>query len=379
MNELLLLPARRRHGRRHAPPLRLVPLRLVPLLLVPWLLVLALTTATRRASADACSSCPAPSGADFEAALGRPLGDLPTGAYMEILAAECAYDQTGGSAPVQGPAWIVLRGTGEVWNCPDSSSEDTVSIEVAESDNTSWTLTSEVSAKVAALAMEAAVKVGVGVGGGHSVTEIKRVTKTLTASLGHRIPWEGYFTVADFTLTLEFAVSRRWSWWVKSSASGDTVLTSGSLYSSCGRERATLKRRAAIGYKFQLGDGPCGPGLALPTDLGPWPAPIPPPPPPTTPDSGSLPAPQGATPPTPAGPPPVTLDDPDEDDPAGQPAPPGPSVPPLPPLPLPAPSPTDPTPGDSGALGDAPTGRLYAPSAEGVSLVDVAALLAALS
>jgi hypothetical protein len=315
------------------------------LLLSLLLGLLALGASAGAARADACSSCPAPSPADLAAQPDYPVGPWPQGTYLETLACECTYKVSGVPTVTQGPAWLVFRGSGEVWNCPESASDDHVTIEIAEGDSTSWSFAAEASATVKAVALEVALKVSAGVGGGHVITEVKRVTKIIRAQVGHRIPWAGYFELADFTLDMDLAVTRRWSWWIKNVYLGHTVLTSGSIFMDCGTDHATLTRRGSIGYKFRLADAPCSAGPATtPSDLGWWPIPLPPPPPPVTPGSDPL---------------PPSVDDPDEPatpaaPPQGAPPAPAPAAPP--PGPVPPPSPTNPHPEDSGGMGDAPTG-----------------------
>lgn len=285
--------------------------------------LLLLIAGARPASADACSDCKEPTLQDLMAVPGFTLQSLPPGwfgggptDFYEIDAGECTYALKGAPSMSIVSSKLVLRGSGEVWNCPESSSDDTISFQIEQEDSTSWTLHGEVSAQLKVLALSFAAKAGISTGGGRSITEVRSVTKSLHAAYGHRIEWEGYFEVATFSLTLAFDVTRRWSWWTKNHVTGYTVLRSGSIWMACGSETVELSRNASISYKLRLYDRSCLEPLAPPRDLGWFP------PPPTTPPAGPLPGGSAGQPPAPAPPPP----------------PPPPSVPPPPAPPTTPPS-----------------------------------------
>lgn len=332
--------------------------RLLPALLAGA----ALLPGAPPARADGCDDCRAPTLADLEAAPGfrvelRLLDGWPHLVLPDEVAVngdECSYVARSAPALTTGPTWSVLRAAGEVLNCPWARTSDSVSFEVAEGDTTEWKVQGEVGATASLAAVQLAAKVGGGYGRGTSVTEVRTHTTTIEAQPGHRVPWEGYFEVAPLTLSIEFAVTRRWSWWTKHPNFGDTVLASGSVWIDCGTERVTLTRRAALRGWVKTGDRPCGE-----PDLGAVTPPAPPPPaseptPALTPASGPAPVAPPRPGQEPSGEPgqapgPAPLPVPDTTPPTGPVAPPAGS-----PVPAPTPSTTDPD--GSGDLGDAPTG-----------------------
>lgn len=322
------------------------------------------------ARADACSDCPAPSRAELEAQPGFVLGTrpllqwpyLPVTDSLETFAAECAYSASSAPDVVPGPTWSILRATGEVLNCPWAKTSTEVAFELEEGDSTEWSVEGEAGASLSAAALSLAAKLKAGYVRGSVRSEVRALKTTIEAQPGHRVPWEGYFEVGPLQLTIDFAVTRRWSWWTKHPNSGDVVLASGSIWMDCGGERVTLKRQAAFHAWVETGDRPCG----VPELSARPPAPPPGPPPVVTPGTGPAPGPVPPQEPGQPGGDPVP--DWDEDEPRPdlpQPhalpppadAPPGEPVAPPPPLPVPPPVPTVPDPSASDGLGEAPTGR----------------------
>lgn len=318
--------------------------RLTLLLSVAALLLLS--AGARRASADACSDCKEPTLRDLMGVPGFTLHSLPPGwfsspstDYVETDAGECTYTPKGDPSTTIVSSKLVLRGHGEVWNCPESSSDDEISFEIAQGDSTTWTLSAEVGVQLKAIAIAVAGKVGVSTGGGRSITEVRSVKKSLHAGQGHRIEWEGYFEVATFSLTIVFDVTRRWSWWTKNQVTGYTVLRSGSIWMSCGTETVELSRNASIGYRIHLYDRSCLEPLAPPRDLGPFPLP-------TTPPAGDLPGSAPRNPPPSAAPPPP---------------------PPPPPFPPGAVPPTTPPSAPTGGAANPPAPPVAAPPTPGLT------------
>jgi hypothetical protein len=250
--------------------------------------------------ADACSSCPEPTLQDLAALPGFTLHALPADVfghrptdYVETDAGECTYVPKNDPQVAITASRLVLRGVGEVWHCPHSSSDDQITYSIAAGDSTEWKVAGEVGATLKAVALEVAGKVSGGYASGRSTNEVKTVTKTLRAAMGHRIAWEGYFEIASLALTVEVDVTRRWSWWTKNARTFDVVLRSGSIWMSCGTERVPLARSASIRYAIHLLDRACGaPPGTPPDDLGWFPLP-----PPTTPsDDAPAPAPPDPAP-----------------------------------------------------------------------------------
>lgn len=228
------------------------------------------------AQADACSDCPGPTLADLQAQPGFALEWRPSPLgwpgssedYAETNPNGCSFTALGDPHVVQGPAWAVLRGTGEVFNCPQAKSSSEISFTVEEGDSTQWSVQGEVGAELEALGLKLASKVGGGYGRGHAVREVRVHKQTLEAQPGHRVPWEGYFLLATLSLDLDVSVSRNWSWWTKNSATGAEVHRSGTIQMPCGSDHLRLERQASLSAFLHLYDGACGDPAGALTDLG---------------------------------------------------------------------------------------------------------------
>ena len=93
------------------------------------LLALVILAGPRAAAADACAECGPPTIQELAASPGFQLDTRSSGSRTEkdfVLTdgAECDLDLTGISEVTILSAWLVLRGSGEVWNCPHSQSCD---------------------------------------------------------------------------------------------------------------------------------------------------------------------------------------------------------------------------------------------------------------
>src|SRR5262245_30150349 len=104
----------------------------------PLAALLLLLAGAGPVSADACSDCKDPTLEDLMALSDFTLHALsPDGRrtdYYETDAGECAYRLKGEPAMSLVSSRLVLRGHGEVWNCPESSSDDVISFHTEESD-----------------------------------------------------------------------------------------------------------------------------------------------------------------------------------------------------------------------------------------------------
>lgn len=237
-----------------------------------------------RAHADACSDCPGPTLADLRAQPGFALESRPSPLawpgpaddYVETNPNGCSFTALSRPDVAQGPAWAVLRGTGEVFNCPEAKSASEISFTVEEGDSTQWSVQGEAGGELEAFGLKLAAKIGGGYGRGHAVREVRAHRQTLEAQPGHRVPWEGYFLLATLSLDLDVSVSRNWSWWTKNTATGAEVHRSGTLQMPCGSDHLRLERQASLSAFLHLYDGACGASGNALIDLGLFPpAPVP--------------------------------------------------------------------------------------------------------
>jgi hypothetical protein len=250
-----------------------------------WLLLTAVLVGAggRAASADACSSCPEPTEDDIRAAdpayeLAVRSGWLGLEArdYLTIDAGECAYALAGPPAISIGKSWLVLRGTGSVWNCPWGRSEDTISFEIESGDSSEWKLDASLEGTLATEILKLLLNVDYVAGKASTVREVRKVIKTLDAGYGHVLDWSGYFELADVICDMDVNVTRRWSWWTKNPVTGYQVHQHGSVWMDCGNEEAQATRRASIGYSIRIIDSSCDDPLAPPIDRGTFPRHLPP-------------------------------------------------------------------------------------------------------
>lgn len=243
------------------------------------LLALALLLAgAGTASADACSSCPAPSEDDiraaepgFELAWRSGFLGLRSRDYLETDAGECAYALAGPPQISIGKSWLVLRGSGSVWNCPWGRSDDEIAYEIDAGDSSGWSLDASLDASLKQKLLQLLLDVDFSMAESSSVREVRRVTKRLEAAYGHVLDWSGYFELADVVCDLDVNVTRRWSWWTKNSGTGATVHQQGVVWMECGNEAAQLTRRASIGYSIRVLDSSCDAPDAPPIDRGTFP------------------------------------------------------------------------------------------------------------
>ena len=98
------------------------------------------------ARADACSKCGPPTKAQFDAdpnyALQRRGGEWD---YVEMDGGECRVQIEGTPVATCTSAWLVLRGQGEVWSCPHSTSSDTVTVSTTQADTRGWCMSGSLS------------------------------------------------------------------------------------------------------------------------------------------------------------------------------------------------------------------------------------------
>ena len=142
---------------------------------------LLLTTQADPVAAD-CGDCPEPS---IEQIMAHP--DFPTEAwkrrhvrnyhYLNTDAGECRVRLAGPIYLQKGTSWYVLRGQGEVWDCPHSSSQDTVTIEANQADSTGWNITASGGGELSAVVAAVKASITAGRTTGTTITEVTRVSK----------------------------------------------------------------------------------------------------------------------------------------------------------------------------------------------------------
>ena len=247
------LPARQRRG--HPFPL----LRA----LAPLLMLALLITSAPPAFADGCGGCKGPTltdlqgESDFQIRVRFGWLGLMYPDYYKTDRGECVSKAAGKPVITRLRTWLVLRGQGEVWDCPHSKSADTITITTSEADSTSWTLKAMVGVELSGVGSKVKAQVEKGQTTGVTIVEVTSVSKTITPGWCHRVAWAGYFEVAEFQATAAFTHRQRWAWWTKNTTTGATVHASGDIWMNCGSTTVTLTREAPISGYFDLSQKGC--------------------------------------------------------------------------------------------------------------------------
>lgn len=269
----------------HEPPPPYRCRRLLRLFLPILLLCLALASAAP-AHAGGCDGCPAPSLTDLQKDPGFKLTNRPT--WWGGVKPDHYYLSKGAcNATIDGPpdievldSWLALRATGEVWHCPHSKSVDTITVESSASDSTEWSFAVKLSSELGSVGASFKREVEMGNTTGTTVTEVTRISKTITPTFCHRITWKAYFQVAKVKAKGTFTFKQHWAWWTKNTTTGSSkVHASGDIYMDCGSGELELTRKAPISGHFDLSQRGCdGPECAhvVSKHVGlfpPWPGP----------------------------------------------------------------------------------------------------------
>ncbi len=271
------------------PPTRTASLgcgSLVLRLLAPFLLVAVWCATPSDARADGCAGCPTPTLEDLQKVPGFKLEKRPTGPrtyrrdYYALDEGECGATLDAPPDITIEDAWLALRASGEVWSCPHSKSVDTIVVEAAASDSTAWSFKVRISADLGPVGAAFKREVEMGNTTGRTVTEVTRISKTITPTYCHRIQWRAYFQVAKVKATGMFTFRQHWAWWTKNLTTGSTqVHAKGDVYMECGSGRLEMERQAPIAGHFELSQSSCGGpecGHVVSKQLGmypPWPPP----------------------------------------------------------------------------------------------------------
>ena len=227
----------------------------------PLVVAVALLTASGGATAraDVCSDCGPPTLEDLQQDPDFELEKRGLGARDEVHlhAGECRIELVGAPEIQKQQSWLVLRGSGAVWNCPSSTASETMTATVTQSDRQAWSFSASSSASVSVLGVGLSAEVVARVEAATTVQEVTTITKMMSATYCRVIAWGGYFEVAEYTADVAFTVERRYAWWTKNVFTGDTVHRKGEIWLSCGTHEATLDMRAPIAGYFRLDQTAC--------------------------------------------------------------------------------------------------------------------------
>lgn len=216
----------------------------------------------RAAGADACEECQAPSGEALQAAAGFTLEvrDGPFGPRQDVLETDggaCSIRIVGDPTFEMVNSYLVLMGSGEVWNCPGSNSCDTMSVSYEDAASTEWSQTGEIGASIGAYGVGLSASLKETISRMHTIRVVSHLSKQQCATWCHRIHWEGYFEVGEFTCTVNYVLSRDFAWWTKNTYTGSEVHQKGHIQVDCGSGTAKFHRTAPINAVFKLSDSVC--------------------------------------------------------------------------------------------------------------------------
>ena len=294
------------------------------------------------AQADTCSECPEPAEAELVAASGYAASDIGGmfGKWLTFAAGECSLTIAPAGKRQLGIE-LFWSAKGEAWNCPDSSSDSTIRVDLGDMKSFRWNMSATGGLKLGADDLGSVLA---SVTSGDEVGQAQRVAagiqQTIHAKDCHRVEWAAYYFVAKIEADVDVTVTRRYHWWVKESSFASKVLASGDVSVTCGAGRMSAGRLEPISAHVALFDRRCSNCLDTPQFgyrgfFPPLPEPIPP----------FNPFGNGPTPSSGGGP---------GDPPAPAPTPPAPSPTPPAPAPSPAPSPTPPAPSPTPAPAPTP-------------------------
>lgn len=141
---------------------------------------------------------------------------------------------------------------------PHSKSVDTITVESAASDSTEWSFSVTLSSELGPVGASFKREVEMGNTTGTTVTEVTRISKSITPTPCHRITWKAYFQVAKVKATGDFQFKQRWAWWTKNTTTdSSTVHASGDIWMDCGSGTLELQRKAPISGHFDLSQRAC--------------------------------------------------------------------------------------------------------------------------
>lgn len=235
------------------------------------------------AHADFCTGCRKPSVAEVLQRTGATLelrGDDGTWFpksrdYMEMDAGACELRVSDPDPAALIASKLEYRAGGEVWNCPDSKSDSSISAKIAESDRSEWSEQTTGSIGLKAGPLSFGVAIIKRRGGSHGITETSDLSQTIEAKPCQRVPWLAYLQVSTFQVEVHVTVVQHYVWWTKNSNTDAKVHQKGSFEQSCFAGQTSMRRKAPTMWyirRMRLSCDGCTGGSTA--DLG-WAPPLP--------------------------------------------------------------------------------------------------------
>ena len=206
----------------------------------------------------ACRECPEPDDAWYRWEMGpffRPGGAYPD--TYETDGGECMAKPLGVKVSIEGYVWEPA-GEGLVQDCPSGRYGYELNVRVGTDARFDWQVDEAQTRGLEtgrALGVEAAADAASPGGCGRGVT--LSLTQRLEAAHCHRMRWAAAVLLARLRAKADYAVEKRWRWWIKNTNWGYTVLYSGDTWRPCDAAHVELTRLAPMSIHLATRDGAC--------------------------------------------------------------------------------------------------------------------------
>ncbi len=210
------------------------------------------------AKAVACRACPEPNEAWYLWEMGpffRSGGAHPD--TYETDGGECKAKPLGVKVSIEGYQWEPA-GEGVVQDCPSGRFGCTVDLRLGPDARFEWEVDAE---KTRGLEVGRALGVEAAADAATTGTCARGATLSLTqrieAAYCHRMRWAAAFLLARLRAKADYAVEKRWRWWIKNANWGNEVLYSGDTWRPCEDAHVEMTRLAPVSIHLATSDGVC--------------------------------------------------------------------------------------------------------------------------
>ncbi len=216
----------------------------------------------------ACRACPEPDDAWYRWEMGPFFRD--GGAHPDVYetdGGECKAKPLGVKVSVEAYLWEPA-GEGLVQDCPSGRFAYELNVRLGPDARFDWQVDAEKSHGLevgTALDVEAAADAATTGACGRGTT--LSLTQRLEASHCHRMRWAAAFLLARLRAKADYAVERRWRWWIKNANWGDEVLYAGDTWRPCDAAHVELTRLAPVSIHLARKDGACPDAECAPVTL----------------------------------------------------------------------------------------------------------------
>lgn len=205
-----------------------------------------------------CRACPEPNEAWYLWEMG-PLfrsGGTQSDTF-ETDGGECKAKLLGLKVSIEGYQWEPA-GEGVVQHCPSGRFATTVQLRLDPDARFDWEVDAEKTRGLEvgrAFGVEAAADAATtgACARGTALTLEQRIE----AAYCHRMRWAAAFLLARLRAKADYAVEKRWRWWIKNANWGNEVLHSGDTWRPCEDAHVEMTRLAPVSIHLATTDGAC--------------------------------------------------------------------------------------------------------------------------